>query len=147
MTLRLSAVLMRQVEAHGERQYPEEGAGLMLGDLDGEDRTVRRILTLPNRFDESKRARRYQIDPQQMMDAEDEADRLGLSIVGVFHSHPDHPAQPSDFDRQWALPWFDYLITSIQAGHAGDSRVWRLHDDRGQFDEVPLILERSEEVT
>lgn len=147
MSLRMAAELLHKIEAHGQASYPQEGAGLMLGELADPDRIVRRILTLPNSFDESKRARRYQIDPRAMMDAEDHADRLGLSIVGVFHSHPDHPAQPSDFDRQWALPWFDYLITSVQAGGTGDSRVWRLHDDRGQFDEIPLILERSEEVT
>jgi proteasome lid subunit RPN8/RPN11 len=147
MSLKLPAALLHQIETHGEGAYPLEGAGLMLGDLDGDDRSVSRILPLTNSFEESKQARRYLIDPQAMMDAEDKADRLGLAIVGVFHSHPDHPAQPSEFDRQWALPWFDYLIVSVRSGAAGGSRVWRLSDDRSQFDEITLVLERSEGVT
>lgn len=145
MSLWMKPDILRQIEGHGEGSYPEEGAGLLLGELREDDRLVRQILTLPNSFDESKRARRYLIDPRAMMDAEDQADRLELAIVGVFHSHPDHPAEPSTFDREWAMPWFDYLITSVQAGTAGDSRVWRLADDRQQFREIPLVLERFEE--
>ena len=66
---------------------------------------------------------------------------LGLDIIGVFHSHPDHPDRPSEYDREWAQPFFSYVITSVQAGKAVESRSWRLAEDRTQF------LEESIEVT
>jgi hypothetical protein len=65
-------------------------------------------------------------------------ERLGLEAVGVFHSHPDHPATASDFDREWALPWYSYLITRILQGRAAESRSWRLTDDRLQMLEEAL---------
>jgi proteasome lid subunit RPN8/RPN11 len=144
--LLLPEALLRGIEAHGELSYPHEGAGLLLGTLADDERRVKRILPLPNEFEESNRNRRYRVGPKVMMQAEDEADRLGMTIVGIFHSHPDHLPVPSAFDREWALPWFDYLITSVEAGTAGKSRLWRLREDRGQFDEIALEIERPEEV-
>jgi proteasome lid subunit RPN8/RPN11 len=75
-----------------------------------------------------------------MMAAEDEAEALGLDVVGVFHSHPDHPAEASETDREWALPWFSYLITSVRSGRAAESRSWRLVDDRSIMIEEPLLV-------
>ncbi len=69
--------------------------------------------------EDTARHNRYLITPQDMLAGEIEADRLGLDVVGVFHSHPDHPNLPSEFDREWALPWFSYLITSVIAGEGG----------------------------
>jgi proteasome lid subunit RPN8/RPN11 len=60
---------------------------------------------------------------------------MGLDVLGVFHSHPDHPNQPSEFDRQWAWPNFSYLITSVVQGVAVESRSWRLNEDRANFSE------------
>lgn len=65
---------------------------------------------------------------------------LGLDIVGVFHSHPDHPNRPSQFDRDWALPWYSYIITSVSAGKAVESRSWRLADDRTNFTEEDIEI-------
>jgi len=62
-------------------------------------------------------------------------------LVGIFHSHPDHPAQASEFDREWAMPWFSYLITSVQDGKAGETRSWRLSDDRAGFVEEEIRME------
>jgi len=139
-TLRLSTELLSQIQAHGEAHYPNEGAGLLLGETDGELRRVTQLMPLDNEFDESERYHRYQISPQDMLLAQQFADSQDLDIVGVFHSHPDHPAQPSEFDRQWALPWFSYLITRVQKGRAEESRSWLLSDDRGQFEEQALEL-------
>jgi proteasome lid subunit RPN8/RPN11 len=58
----------------------------------------------------------------------------------VFHSHPDHPNHPSEYDREWALPWYSYLITSVNAGHATESRAWRLQEDRSGFDAEELLI-------
>lgn len=145
MKLHLSHELLARIEAHGQDRYPEEAAGLILGETNGAERVATEILTMNNTFDQTERTHRYQIDPLAMIEAEREADDRGLELVGVFHSHPDHPAQPSEFDRTMALPWFVYLITRVQAGRARETRGWQLVEDRGGFEEVPLQLDRSEE--
>jgi proteasome lid subunit RPN8/RPN11 len=139
--------VLKRIHAHGAESYPEEGAGLMLGrDEDGK-REVLEILTLTNSREDAARHNRYLITAQDMLAGEQEAMRLGLDIVGVFHSHPDHPNRPSEFDREWALPWYSYLITSVQGGEAAGSRSWRLAEDRQRFDEEEIILiELKEEV-
>ena len=71
---------------------------------------------------------------------EQEAEKQGLSIIGIFHSHPDHPNQPSEFDQEWAIPWYSYLITSVYLGQAVGSKSWRLKDDRSGFIPEELIL-------
>jgi proteasome lid subunit RPN8/RPN11 len=137
-SLEMSVDLLQRIQAHGESHYPNEGAGLMLGKVEGEGRQVTELLPLDNDFAEDERYHRYQISPRAMLEAQQEADARDLDIIGVFHSHPDHPAQPSEFDRQWALPWFSYVITRIESGRAKDSRSWRLSEDRSRFDEEPL---------
>jgi proteasome lid subunit RPN8/RPN11 len=81
-----------------------------------------------------------------MMQAEDMADGEDWDVIGIFHSHPDHPPRPSDFDLQWALPWYSYLITGVHAGRAGESRAWQLRDDRsGMFEQQIRITESQTE--
>ncbi|HXU46531.1 MAG TPA: Mov34/MPN/PAD-1 family protein, partial [Thermoanaerobaculia bacterium] len=70
--------------------------------------------------------------------AEKSARAESLSVVGYFHSHPDHPARPSDFDREHAWPGLSYLIVSVRAGKAVEARSWRLSDDRERFDEESI---------
>jgi len=137
MTLHISRELLLQIWDHGERTYPEENAGLILGAVNGEERWASRLLPLENKSRSEFRHNRYLINPEDMIAGEQEAERLALDILGVFHSHPDHPAEPSEYDRQWALPWYSYLITSVDRGQALESRSWRLNDDRSQmFEEV-----------
>jgi proteasome lid subunit RPN8/RPN11 len=129
--------LMREIEAHGEAAYPEEGAGFLLG-TDGATREVTAILCLPNEREDGARHNRFLIGARDYVRAEMEAEDRGLALVGVFHSHPDHPNRPSEFDREWAQPYFSYLITSINGGQAAGSRSWRLSEDRSTFSEEPV---------
>ncbi|HEY3343641.1 MAG TPA: M67 family metallopeptidase [Anaerolineaceae bacterium] len=129
--------MMRQITQHGETAYPEEAAGFLLG-ADGEPRRVKTIFRLENAREEDARRNRYLITPQDMLSAEREAVRLGKDVIGVFHSHPDHPDRPSSFDLEWALPWFSYVITNIENGLATESRCWRLKDDRSSFIEEEI---------
>lgn len=135
--LRLYKDVLAQIHAHGEQAYPEEGAGFLLGAENGA-RDVQAIFSLTNSREDSARHNRYLITPQDYLKAELEADRLGLSLIGVFHSHPDHPNRPSEFDREWAQPFFSYIITSVQSGKAVESRSWRLSEDRSQFIEESI---------
>jgi proteasome lid subunit RPN8/RPN11 len=141
MSLYIPPEILKQIHANGEDAYPEEGAGLMLGQVQGDERSVLRILSIPNAREDAARHNRYLITAQDMLRGEDEAARLGLDVIGVFHSHPDHPNRPSEFDREWALPWYSYVITSVQSGNAVESRAWRLREDRSAFDEEQILLE------
>jgi proteasome lid subunit RPN8/RPN11 len=137
-TLEITTNILMQIHSHGELAYPEEGAGLLLGESDGDRKWVVAILGQNNAREQSARHNRYLITPQDMLSGEQEAMRLGLDVVGVFHSHPDHPNRPSEFDREWAMPWYSYLITSVHGGQAIESRSWRLEEDRSTFVEEQI---------
>jgi proteasome lid subunit RPN8/RPN11 len=138
MVLEIDPELLAEIHAHGEAAYPEEGAGFLLG-TDGEIRKVLKLWLLPNSREDGARHNRYLISPKDYMDGEAAADRLNLTLLGVFHSHPDHPDRPSEYDRDWAQPFFSYIITSIASGKAIESKSWRLAEDRSVFVEEEII--------
>jgi len=140
MAIQLTFDIVKQIHAFLESAYPDEGAGLLLGDEYGGQRRVVAILPLANSRESTARHNRYLITPQDMLHGEQEAVRLDLDVVGIFHSHPDSPNRPSEFDREWALPWFSYLITTVANGQALSSRSWRLEDDRSQFKEETVAV-------
>lgn len=142
MSLRIPNEILQRIHLHGERAYPEEGAGLLLGDYNEGDQQVREILPLENTREAQARHNRYQLTPEDYLQGEDFAESLGFAVLGVFHSHPDHPNKPSEFDRQWAWPNFSYLITSVMQGKAEESRSWRLKDDRQAFNEEQIAVEK-----
>ncbi len=137
--LHVHKTLFDQIREHGEAHFPEEGAGFILGRVLENHRYAERILAINNQFEASSRQDRYLITPEDMLQSEMKAEELGLVIMGVFHSHPNHPAIPSEFDRERALPWFSYVITSVHHDGARESRSWRLSDDR-QFEEEEIII-------
>ncbi len=136
--LTLTQDVLRAIQSHGEAAYPNEGAGLLLGTATAEGKQVVDILPLSNEWEAEEQYHRYMITPQDMLRGENEAARRGLDVVGIFHSHPDHPAEPSVMDRDWALPFFSYIITSIQKAQAVVSRSWLLREDRSAFDEETI---------
>jgi proteasome lid subunit RPN8/RPN11 len=137
--IHLPAALLADIHAHGEKSYPYEGAGLMLGQIEPDGRYVQKLLFLENAKNLAEQHNRYLITPENMLSAEATASDLGLLILGIFHSHPDHPTQPSELDREYAIPWYSYLITSVKDGKAQASRCWRLDDDRSAFQEEEII--------
>jgi len=140
MSLHIPQEILLRIHQHGEQAYPEEGAGLLLGELKDSDHQVKEILPLANAREAQARHNRYQLTPQDYMQGEQFAESLGLAVLGVFHSHPDHPNRPSEFDRQWAWPNFSYLITSVLQGKAARSRSWRLREDRDNFSEEQIAV-------
>jgi len=137
--LQINEDILARIFAHGEDAYPDEGAGFLLGSDDGEQRHVSQIFTTENAREDEARHNRYLVTPEDYLKAEITADRLGLSLIGVFHSHPDHPNRPSEFDREWAQPFFSYIITSVNEGKATESRSWRLAEDRSKFEEETIL--------
>jgi proteasome lid subunit RPN8/RPN11 len=133
LSLHIPSPLLDEIHSHGEKSYPEEGVGLMMGYEKDGIRYVAQLLYVDNAREESARHNRYLITAEDMLRGENEAETLGLNIVGIFHSHPDHPNIPSDFDRENAIPWYSYLITSVAKGIAIESQSWQLSEDRSHF--------------
>lgn len=135
--LRITPDHLRAIERHGEETYPEECCGFLIGRTGaaaGETTVVERLLPVPNERQDS-RHNRFVIHPETVLAAHKEARAAGADVVGYYHSHPDHPARPSDFDREHAWPGLSYLIVAVAGGRAGDARSWRLTDERDRFDE------------
>ena len=128
--------ILGQIHRHGEDAYPEEGAGFLIGN----DGKVEQIFPLPNSREDSARHNRYLITPEDYLKAELTADKHGLSLIGVFHSHPDCPNVPSEYDREWAQPFFAYIITRVDAGRAVSHRSWRLMEDRTKYEEEEIEI-------
>lgn len=130
--LRLSGKLAARIREQGARSYPHECCGALLGrDADGE-REIVELLPLDNRAAESP-GKRYVIEPQDFRRAEQFACERGLELLGWYHSHPDHPALPSEFDRALAWPWYSYVIVSVERRAPGQLTAWRLVEDRARF--------------
>lgn len=139
--LKISNDLVTKINAHLEAAYPDEGAGFLLG----EEGEVKEILTLPNSREDGARHNRFLITAEEYMKAEVRADSLTLSLIGVFHSHPDCPNVPSEYDREWAQPFFSYIITRVDDGKAVSHRSWRLTEDRSKYDEEEIYIFENEQ--
>jgi proteasome lid subunit RPN8/RPN11 len=128
--------LMEEINTHVEKAYPEEGAGFLIGD----EGQVREIIALSNAREDGARLNRFLFTPEDYLNAELHADRIGLSLIGVFHSHPDCPNVPSEYDREWAQPFFSYIITRVDEGKAVNSRSWKLLEDRSNYEEEEIQI-------
>ena len=130
----ISARHLQTIARHASVSYPEECCGFLIGRAAGREVLVERVLSVGNEREDS-RHNRYVIRPETVLAAQKEARVLGLDVVGYYHSHPDHPAVPSDFDREHAWPGVSYLIVSVEKGKVAAARSWRLTDDRERFEE------------
>ena len=140
--LTVSAADMDAIGRHAERTYPEECCGFLLGEAQGGVTNVDRIVPAANERRDS-RHNRFVMNPETVLAAHKEARAAGLTVVGYYHSHPDHPAEPSEFDREHAWPGLSYLIVSVRGGQAERARSWRLRDDRERFEEERLAGPRE----
>ena len=128
---------LKQINKHGEKTYNEECCGALLGEVNGEAHNVVELIEFYNERGEN-RERRYLITPEQYRKSEQTADDKGLELLGFYHSHPDHPSKPSQFDTDHALPWFLYMIVSVQKGKAEKLTSWKLKEDRSEFEEQKI---------
>lgn len=121
------------IRRHGEETFPHECCGALIG---RDDRVIAAV-ALPNTTEEGPR-RRFLVRPSDYRVAEQQAGERGGELLGFYHSHPDHPARPSQFDLEHAWPNFAYVILSVMSGAARDMTVWFLTEDRSRFDEGQL---------
>ncbi len=129
------------IEDDAQKTYPHECCGFMYGSDDNGKRTITRAEPVNNTKEEN-RERRFEISPLDYMKAEEYADNNGLTLLGVYHSHPEHPAVPSEHDLIRALPYFSYVIVSVKKAKAADFRSWRLND-QGRFEEEKVHLKEE----
>jgi proteasome lid subunit RPN8/RPN11 len=141
VTLRLSEAALQEIRRQGELAYPGECCGVMAGRT-GKIKEVQHLVPMPNRRTDDPH--RYLIAPEDLRRVTLELQRAGLEILGYYHSHPDHPAAPSAFDREHAWPWYSYLIVRVDAGDARELASWVLADDRSIMN--PESLEIFSEV-
>ena len=134
---------LEAIGRHGEARYPEECCGFLIGRAVGEETRVERVLSVDNERQDS-RHNRFLIHPETVLAAHKDARAAGLDVVGYYHSHPDHPARPSEFDREHAWPGLSYVIVSVAGGKVAETRSWRLSDDRERFEEEAVEKENVE---
>jgi proteasome lid subunit RPN8/RPN11 len=147
MSLILTPEQAEQIEREGMEAYPNECCGAMLGrDFVVPSGTTRRVLKLKkltNSFSAEERYHRFSLDARELMQLEKEAGELKLMVLGFYHSHPDAPARPSEYDRQHAWPFYSYAIVSIEKGKAKDLTSWQLDEATEQFKAEQVQTERT----
>ncbi|MBZ5565122.1 MAG: M67 family metallopeptidase [Acidobacteriia bacterium] len=149
MRLRISEAQLDSIRQHGVRDYPSECCGVLLGKPEGDTKRVAEVVPLKNLRHDPQRAQellplddpgreternRFLIDPLEQLRVEKDARARGLDVLGYYHSHPDHPARPSNYDCEHAWPWYSYVIVSVEQGTARDLTSWTLAEDRSVFD-------------
>ena len=139
MAIQLTQKIVQQFQLHGEKDYPHECCGFILGQWTNNGTEALEYVPAENIKDEN-RERRFLIAPNAYQQVEDEADKKGLAVISIVHSHPDHPDEPSEFDRVHAWPGFSYIIISVAEGVATQFRSWRLEADRSSFIEEKIII-------
>jgi len=138
MSLQLPPEALQVIREHAASAYPDECCGALIG-ASGSHGTTRVVeaFPLPNATDEGAR-RRFLVRPSDYRAAETQARNTGAELVGFYHSHPDHPARPSEYDLAHAWPNLSYVIVAVAEGQSADVRSWRLRDDRSSFLEESL---------
>ena len=132
MSVRLAADDARAIREHAREAYPHECCGFLVGRFEEDVRVVAGLARADNAHADSPQ-NRYTIAPEEFVRVEHAARERGFEVVGFYHSHPDHRARPSEFDREHAWPVYAYLIVSVHAGEPGELTAWRLADDRAGF--------------
>jgi proteasome lid subunit RPN8/RPN11 len=131
----------QQIEGEGSKAYPNECCGILFGrDVAGK-RIIDRLMPAPNDFETGEQYHRFSISPKLLMQAEQNASENGDLVLGFYHSHPDHPARPSEYDRQHGWPFYSYIIVAIEKRVPGALTSWVLNETTEQFEEQPVTKE------
>ncbi len=136
--LYLKTIIKKNLIADAINTFPDECCGFLIGTDDEKDRSIEEIIIVDNAKDGDKR-RRFEISPKDYMKAERYADDKNLKLIGIYHSHPNHPSIPSEHDRIQAQPYFSYVIIAVRENEFVNLQSWRL-DDCQQFEEEAIEL-------
>ena len=138
MPLKIGRGDVGHIHEHAEEAYPEECAGAMVGMNLEETKIVVDVWRAENTHEE-ERSRRFLIEPLKIKEFEEQAAERDMDVLGFYHSHPDHPAEPSDYDREHAWPYYSYVIASVGEDGVAEVRSWVLKDDRSGYEEEPIV--------
>ncbi len=137
VALKISKSDIKKMFEHGEESYPHECCGVLIG-IPGNSAIVMEVQRLTN-VNKEMPTRRYDVDPLELAKADSEAEKKGLEIIGIYHSHPDHPARPSKYDHDHAWRYLSYVVMSIEKGKAKAITSWRLNEKK-EFEQEELIF-------
>jgi proteasome lid subunit RPN8/RPN11 len=140
--IRVTEERLTEMRQHGERDYPYECCGLLLGHYETSgEKVVLETYPISNAREESAKRNRFLIEPEELMQGERYARSRKVEIVGFYHSHPDSPAVPSQYDLEHAWPTYSYIILSVTAESANDLFSWEQRPDRSQFDSEEIVIQ------
>lgn len=141
-SIRFTADSTKALREQAEAAYPFEGCGLLLGPY-GSERIAHKVVTLKNKLREEGRGRfDFTFDPKEFMEAQMAAERENLDIVGIYHTHPDHPPRPSATDAsQPMLAGWVNIIASVHGGKYKDAKAWWRDDENQPFVETTVVFE------
>jgi proteasome lid subunit RPN8/RPN11 len=141
----LAPELRYRIEQEGAAAFPNECCGILIGrdvkDAQGELRVVEQLVPERNTFDAGEQYHRFSIDPRTQLKAERDAEAQGRAVVGFYHSHPNHPARPSEYDRDHGWPFYSYVIVSIMNGKPADMTSWVLNGQTNEFEQQEILRE------
>jgi proteasome lid subunit RPN8/RPN11 len=127
---------------HAERTYPHECCGAMLGHIRGDNKRVVAAVPLENSFAGERNAR-YELRPEDLLEADRAARMRGLDLVGIFHSHPDCDAYFSETDLKHSCPWYSFVVLSVYNGKFDHARSFLPDVDQTKADNEDLIWPKS----
>ena len=137
--IKINDLLLNQIKKNGEKTYNSECCGAIFGKSQNGSGLITELLEFNNERTDN-REKRYLISPKQYLESERIAVEKNLELLGFYHSHPDHPAVPSQFDTEHAFPNFIYMIVSVQKGKAEDLTSWKLSEDRSGFEQQEMNI-------
>lgn len=138
--IRLKKEHIDEINRHSGTEYPYECCGILIGKFEADQsKTVEHILRIANAREEKDKHNRFLITPDEVMHGEIFARKNKMDVLGFYHSHPDHPAAPSDYDLEHAWPSYSYIIVSVVEGRAENITAWELANDRSKFNFETII--------
>jgi proteasome lid subunit RPN8/RPN11 len=141
--IKISNAVIREVYDHTEQAYPHECCGLLIGSTDGKTRVAHAFRKCKN-LNTERAHDRYEMDPLCMLSAQREFESSPWDIIGIYHSHPDHPSRPSQTDTDRAWPDWSYIIISVAKGTVASAQSWVLNESEKKFYEEPLVVDEGD---
>ncbi|MDR1529190.1 MAG: M67 family metallopeptidase [Burkholderiales bacterium] len=139
--IKLYTILVEAIRQEGEKTYPNECCGFILGQIKEDGvKEAETLIPIKNAREAEEQYHRFEIGPEDFIKADNQARKENQEIIGFYHSHPDHPAYPSEYDREHALPFYSYIIVSVDKGTASAITSWELEaSDRSRFIEEKIV--------
>ena len=142
--IKIPSSILREIYDHMEASYPHECCGLLVGRVVNENERAVHTFRKCRNLNTERAHDRYEMDPQCWMNTEREFDSSPYGIVGIYHSHPDHPSRASQTDTDAAWPNYSYVIASVQKGTVTSTQSWMLNETEKRFYEEAVVVDEGD---